>query len=102
MMRDDDEREGGSVASSAGSECVLERPHEEYEWERPHAVRGGVPAARWLKPGVPSMELWLAWRPKLELRRLELGSCLRPWEERPWEECRGLEIEEVEEFRGAK
>ena len=72
MMRDDDEREGGSDASSAGSEAVLERPLKVCERER-------------LKLGMSRLESWPAWRPKVEppesfRGRLELES-------RPCEEC---------------
>ena len=71
-MRDDDEREGGSDASSAGSEAVLERPLKVCERER-------------LKLGMSRLESWPAWRPKVEppesfRGRLEPAS-------RPCEEC---------------
>jgi hypothetical protein len=53
MMRDDDEREGGSDASSAGSDAVLERPLKVCERER-------------LILGMSRLESWPAWRPKVE------------------------------------
>eukprot|EP00964_Phaeocystis_antarctica_P158830 scaffold129699_cov48-Phaeocystis_antarctica.AAC.2 len=78
IMRDDEEREGGSDASSAGSEAVLERPLKVCERER-------------LKPGMSRLESWPACRPKeLELeprrlKRLELESKPGLLESRPWE-----------------